>query len=49
MGSTCCRGKEPSQAGIDWEEGACIMSVEERVPNERLRHARSLKDGPRRS
>jgi parallel beta-helix repeat protein len=24
-------------------KGACIMSVEERVPNERLRHARSLK------
>jgi transcriptional regulator with XRE-family HTH domain len=43
MGSTFCRGKETSQAGIDWEEGASIMSVEERVPNERLRHARSLK------
>jgi transcriptional regulator with XRE-family HTH domain len=43
MGSTCCRGKETSQAGIDWEEGASVMSVEERVPNERLRHARSLK------
>ncbi len=25
------------------KEGACIMSVEERVPNERLRHARSVK------
>src|SRR5690349_15850303 len=24
-------------------EGASIMSIEERVPNERLRHARSLK------
>ena len=38
-----CDEKEMSKAGTDWEEGAFIMSVKERVPNERLRHARSLK------
>jgi len=38
-----CGVKETSKAGTGWEEGASIMTVEERVPNERLRHARSLK------
>ena len=45
-----CDEKEMSKAGLDWEEGAFIMSVKERVPNERLRHMRAgLKGGPRRS
>src|SRR6266516_3859268 len=35
--------KETGEATTGWEEGASIMSVEERVPNERLRHARSLR------
>src|SRR5438445_12389313 len=35
--------KETGEAGTGWEEGDSIMSVEERVPNERLRRARSLK------
>ena len=41
--SFLCEGKETSEAGIGWREGASIMTVEERVPNERLRHARSLR------
>src|SRR6266446_5243654 len=41
--SFLCGGKDTSKAGTGWEEGASIMTVEERVPNERLRHARSLK------
>ena len=41
--SFLCDEKEMSKAGTDWEEGAFIMSVKERVPNERLRHARSLR------
>src|SRR5438128_11054387 len=40
--SFLCGGKETSKAGTGWEEGASIMTVEERVPNERLRHVRSL-------
>src|SRR6266496_4978962 len=35
--------KETGEATTGWEEGASIMTVEERVPNERLRHARNRK------
>src|SRR5947208_11282729 len=42
-GSFLYERKETGEATTGWEEGASIMSVEERVPNERLRHARSLK------
>src|SRR5205807_4561698 len=42
-GPSCCRGKETSKAEAYEKGGACIMALEERVPNERLRHARSLK------
>src|SRR6266480_5572401 len=41
--SFLCEGKETSEETTGWEEGASIMTVEERVPNERLRHARSLR------
>ena len=36
-------GKETREAGTGRKEGASIMTVEEHVPNERLRHARSLR------
>src|SRR5437588_12588571 len=42
-GPSCCRGKETSKAEAYEKGGVCIMALEERVPNERLRHARSLK------
>src|SRR3989440_2094408 len=41
--SSCCAGKETSKAGTGQKGGVCIMALEERVPNEHLRHARSLK------
>src|SRR5438132_476511 len=41
--SSCCAGKETSKAGIGQKGGVCIMALEERVPNEHLRHARVLK------
>ncbi|TMD76903.1 MAG: TIR domain-containing protein [Chloroflexi bacterium] len=40
---SCCAGKQTSKAGTGQKGGVCIMALEERVPNERLRHARSLK------
>src|SRR2546427_10990597 len=36
-------GKETNKAGASQKEGASIMTIEESVPNEQLRHARSLK------
>ena len=40
---TCAAGKETSKAATGQKGGTSIMAIEENVPNERLRHARSLK------
>jgi len=44
--SSCCAGKETSKAATGQKGGTSIMAIEEHVPNERLRHARSLKGWP---